>query len=99
MVASGGYPGSIENGKEIKGLDKAGKIKDVVIFHAGTKKMNGQIVTNGGRVLGVTARGTTIKDAIAKVYQAVGKIHFEGMHYRHDIAWRALKVSERKTVK
>ena len=99
VVASGGYPGSIENGKEIKGLDKAGKIKDVVIFHAGTKKMNGQIVTNGGRVLGVTARGTTIKDAIAKVYQAVGKIHFEGMHYRHDIAWRALKVSERKTVK
>ena len=91
MVASGGYPGSIENGKEIKGLDKAGKIKDVVIFHAGTKKMNSQIVTHGGRVLGVTARGTTIKDAIAKVYQAVGKINFEGMHYRHDIAWRALK--------
>jgi len=97
VVASGGYPGSYENSKVIKGLEEAASIKDVVIFHAGTKKVNQTFVTNGGRVLGVTGLGPTIKEAIDKTYQAVGKIHFEGMHYRHDIAWRALKGREKQT--
>ena len=92
--ASGGYPGDYEKGKEIFGLDEAANMKDVVVFHAGTKSLiaNGKshIVTSGGRVLGVTGLGNTIKEAIDRTYQAVEKIHFEGMHYRKDIGRRAL---------
>ena len=95
VCASGGYPGNYEKGKEIFGLDEAAKMKDVVVFHAGTKSLiaNGKshIVTSGGRVLGVTGLGNTIKEAIDRTYQAVEKIHFEGMHYRKDIGYKALK--------
>jgi phosphoribosylamine--glycine ligase len=94
VCASGGYPGDYEKGKVITGLDEAGEIKDVVVFHAGTKLQiaNGksQIVTNGGRVLGVAGLGSTIKAAIDKAYQAVSKIKFAGMHYRKDIGRKAI---------
>jgi phosphoribosylamine--glycine ligase len=91
-MASGGYPGDYEKGKEIFGLADAAKMKDVVVFHAGTKRVSSgssSIVTNGGRVLGVTGLGNTIKDAIDLTYNAVGKIKFEGMHYRKDIGAKA----------
>jgi len=92
VCASKGYPGNYEKGKEIFGLDEVAKMKDVVAFHAGTK-LDGKshIVTNGGRVLGVTGLGNTIKGAIDKAYEAVEKINFAGMHYRKDIGVRALK--------
>jgi phosphoribosylamine--glycine ligase len=96
VCASGGYPGEYEKGKEISGLDGAGRLKDVMVFHSGTRKeakaqggKDTPIVTNGGRVLGVTGLGDTIKDAIATTYRAVEKIHFEGMHYRRDIGAKA----------
>jgi len=91
VMASGGYPGDYEKGKKITGLGEAGKLEDVVIFHAGTKVDNGEIVTNGGRVLGVTALGQTISDAKARAYEAVDKIKFEGAYYRRDIADKALR--------
>ena len=89
VCASEGYPGDYAKGKEIFGLDEAAKIEDVVVFHAGTKKENNKIVTNGGRVLGVTGLGNTIKAAIDNTYKAVGKIYFEGMNYRKDIGKKA----------
>lgn len=91
VLASKGYPGKYENGKVIFGLDDAKKMKDVVVFHAGTAFNNNEIVTNGGRVLGVTALGQNIKAAKDRAYEAIKKIHFEGMHYRRDIADKALK--------
>jgi phosphoribosylamine--glycine ligase len=90
VCASGGYPGDYEKGKEISGLEQAAKIKDVVVFHAGTKKSENKIITSGGRVLGVTGLGNTIKDAIDLTYKAVGKIDFAGMHYRKDIGAKAI---------
>jgi phosphoribosylamine--glycine ligase len=97
VCASGGYPGNYEKGKEISGLAEAAKMKDVVVFHAGTNKSTvlgplstAKYLTNGGRVLGVTGLGTNIKEAIAKTYQAVEKIHFAGMHYRKDIGRKAI---------
>ncbi|MDD5596136.1 MAG: phosphoribosylamine--glycine ligase [Candidatus Omnitrophica bacterium] len=90
VCASGGYPGDYTKGKEISGLAEAAKMKDVMVFHAGTKKEGDKILTSGGRVLGVTGLGATIKEAIAKTYQAAEKIKFEGMHYRHDIGAKAL---------
>jgi phosphoribosylamine--glycine ligase len=90
VCASGGYPGDYEKGKEILGLEEADRMKDVVVFHAGTKKLSDKYVTNGGRVLGVTGLGDTIKYAIDKTYEAVEKIHFEGMHYRKDIGRKAI---------
>lgn len=92
VCAAGGYPGKYESGLEISGLDEAGKMEDVVVFHAGTKLESGKVVTSGGRVLGVTGRGSTIKEAIDTTYQAISKIHFEGMHYRRDIGSRAVKL-------
>ncbi|MDD5596106.1 MAG: phosphoribosylamine--glycine ligase [Candidatus Omnitrophica bacterium] len=89
VCASGGYPGEYAKGKEISGLAEAAKSKDVIVFHAGTKKEGGKILTSGGRVLGVTGLGKTIKEAIQITYQAVEKIKFEGMHYRRDIGYRA----------
>lgn len=89
VIASGGYPGSYEKGKVINGLDSVPE--GVVVFHAGTAERNGEIVTSGGRVLGVTAVGRDIPSAIKTAYAAVGKIHFEGMHYRRDVGGRALE--------
>jgi phosphoribosylamine--glycine ligase len=89
-MASGGYPGDYQKGKKITGLEQAELLEDVVVFHAGTKKQNGDIVTNGGRVLGVTALGDTIADAKARAYEAVGKIKFEGAYWRKDIADKAI---------
>lgn len=87
-----GYPGNYEKGKEISGLDKATKIKDIVVFHAGTKLQNNKVLTNGGRVLGVTGLGKTIKEAIDKAYMAAKEINFEGMHYRRDIGRKAINI-------
>lgn len=89
VMASGGYPGSYQKGKPIKGLEQTRR--DVYVFHAGTALKDGETVTAGGRVLGVTARGKTIREAIESAYGTVEKIHFEGMQYRKDIGGKALK--------
>jgi phosphoribosylamine--glycine ligase len=91
VMASGGYPGSYPKGIPIKGLEEAAKLEDTVVFHAGTAFNNGEVVTAGGRVLGVTALGADIADAKKRAYDAVGKISFEGMHFRKDISDKALK--------
>jgi len=91
VMASAGYPGPYEKGKVIHGLAAVAKRPDVVVFHAGTKKTEGVLVTSGGRVLGVTGLGATIKEAIDTTYAAVDVIAFEGAHYRKDIGWRAVK--------
>lgn len=91
VMASGGYPGDYEKGKEITGLADADALNNVVVFHAGTKEADGKIVTSGGRVLGVTAVGPNIKGAHDLAYEAVEKIHFDKAFCRKDIAWRALK--------
>jgi phosphoribosylamine--glycine ligase len=90
VLASGGYPGKYEKGKIISGLNDAKTMDEVVVFHAGTSFNNNETVTNGGRVLGVTALGKGIKAAKERAYEAIRKIHFEGMHYRNDIADKAL---------
>lgn len=91
VMASQGYPGNFPKGKVIHGLDEAAKLPDVKVFHAGTKlDANGLTVTDGGRVLGVTALGDTFAEARRTAYEAVGKIHFQGAFYRKDIANRAL---------
>jgi phosphoribosylamine--glycine ligase len=96
VMASEGYPGDYEKGKPIRGLDDANALEDVKVFHAGTSLNDaGQAVTNGGRVLGVTARGKTVHEAIAKAYEAVDCISWPGMTLRRDIAHRAVsKVSK-----
>ena len=91
VVASGGYPGKFETGKPIAGLDEVSRMPDVKVFHAGTRLDNGRVVTDGGRVLGVTALGDTLADAKKRAYEAVAKISFKGAHYRTDIADKALK--------
>jgi phosphoribosylamine---glycine ligase len=93
VLASAGYPGKYETGKTISGLDDAAKVKDVQIFHAGTKRANGEIRTAGGRVLAVTALGSTIKDARERAYDAVSRINFENCHYRRDIALSAVEAT------
>jgi phosphoribosylamine--glycine ligase len=90
VMASGGYPEKYETGKPISGLGSAAS-DDVQIFHAGTRRENGRVVTSGGRVLAVTALGETIALARDRAYEAVGKIHFEGCHYRRDIALSAVE--------
>ncbi len=97
VMAAGGYPGEYEKGKEIEGLEAAGKTRDVVVFHAGTRKSTvdcrqstAKYITAGGRVLGVTGLGDTIEEAIKNTYRAVSKIKFQDMHFRSDIAKRAL---------
>jgi len=89
VMASGGYPGRYEKGKPIEGLEALKGMEDVQVFHAGTASCDGRVVTAGGRVLGVTARGPDIRSAQRAAYEAVGKIRFEGAHYRRDIAARA----------
>ncbi|PMP69184.1 MAG: phosphoribosylamine--glycine ligase [Thermodesulfobacterium geofontis] len=91
VMASKGYPGKYEKGKKIEGLDKALQIPGVIVFHAGTKKINNEFYTSGGRVLGITALDKDIPSAIEKAYKAVSMIHFEGVHYRKDIGKRAFK--------
>jgi phosphoribosylamine---glycine ligase len=91
VMASGGYPGTFEMGKKITGLDEAGVVGGVKVFHAGTSKRDGSFYTSGGRVLGVTARAASLETAVERAYEACGKIKFDGAHYRKDIAARALK--------
>ena len=90
VISSGGYPGEYKTGFEIDGLDALEKMKDVYVFHAGTRTSGEKTVTAGGRVLNVTALGSDIKDAIDRCYNAVNLIEFEGMHFRRDIGYRAL---------
>lgn len=85
VLASGGYPGPIEKGKVITGIEEASKDPDIVVFHAGTARKEGKVVTNGGRVLGVTALGATLEEARTKAYAAADKISFEGKQLRRDI--------------
>jgi phosphoribosylamine---glycine ligase len=91
VMCSGGYPGKYDNGKLVTGLDAAAKLPDVKVFHAGTKDVNGRVVTDGGRVLGVTAVGDDLAAAKARAYEAVKLITFAGAHFRTDIADKALK--------
>lgn len=89
VLTSGGYPGKFESGKRIDGLTAIKTINGVKVFHAGTKLMGKSIVTNGGRVLGITAAAATLDAALASAYQAASRIHFDGMHYRKDIGAHA----------
>lgn len=93
IMASGGYPKSYPKGIEITGLSN-GQLDGVTVYHAGTKLQGNELVTSGGRVLGVTALGDTLENALKKSYDAVGKIHFEGAHYRRDIGKRALEANK-----
>jgi phosphoribosylamine--glycine ligase len=95
VVASGGYPGSYEKGKVISGLREAARVRDAFVFHAGTAMKEGKVVTNGGRVLGVTALGNGIQEAIQRAYEAVAKISWEGAYCRKDIGHKALARSGR----
>ena len=89
VMASEGYPGTLRKGFEITGIEDAEK-DGAIVFHAGTSVRDGKIVNSGGRVLVVTADGEQVTDAIAKAYEAVAKIHWTGVQYRHDIAKRAV---------
>ena len=91
VAASQGYPGSYTTGQVITGLDEAAKIAGVEVFHAGTSLLDGSYLTNGGRVLAVTAAADSLEDALRLAYEGIGRIHFEGMYYRRDIGHRALK--------
>jgi phosphoribosylamine--glycine ligase len=91
VVASGGYPGDYETGKPISGLEEAGALEGVTVFHAGTKLEDGKVVTSGGRVLGVTGVGDSFRAARDRAYSAVEKISFEKMHFRRDIAERVIR--------
>lgn len=90
IMASGGYPQSYKKGMEMQGLDDKGQIPGAFVYHAGTKYENGKFYTNGGRVIGVTATGKTLKDALGRSYEGVEKISFDDAHYRMDIGKRAL---------
>ncbi|MHC4744266.1 MAG: phosphoribosylglycinamide synthetase C domain-containing protein [Planctomycetota bacterium] len=94
VMASGGYPGDYEKGKVITGIEDAEEDKCVKVFHAGTKEVEGDLVTSGGRVLGVTAMGDDIAKAQAAAYKAVERIKFEGAYYRRDIADKAISTSK-----
>jgi phosphoribosylamine--glycine ligase len=92
VMASGGYPGGYRKGDVITGLETASQLRDVQVFHAGTRaNENGEVVTSGGRVLGVTALGADLPGAVQRAYEAVDVIGFEGAHYRKDIGARALE--------
>ena len=91
VASSSGYPGSYKTGLPITGLSLAAQTPCVEVFHSGTARLGNQLVTSGGRVLGVTASGDTLKEALARAYEALTQIHFEGMYYRHDIGHKALK--------
>jgi phosphoribosylamine--glycine ligase len=91
VLSSKGYPGPYEKGKTIKGVDDVSEKDGVVVFHAGTSMDNGEFITSGGRVLGVTALGKDIGDAKSNAYRAIENIHFDGMHFRKDIGDKAIK--------
>jgi phosphoribosylamine---glycine ligase len=91
VLCAGGYPATYGKGKEIRGLERLKNWQNGFVFHAATAVDEGRWLTSGGRVLGVTARGKTIVDAVQEVYRAVEEISWDGMHYRKDIAHRALK--------
>jgi phosphoribosylamine--glycine ligase len=90
VLASGGYPGPYEKGKVIRGLPQASRLPDLHVFHAGTRLRDGQVVSSGGRVLGVTGTGASIREAVTAAYRGAEVIGFEGCHYRRDIGHRAL---------
>ncbi len=94
VLASAGYPGSYRTGHRITGI---GDVSDALVFHAGTKSVGSDIVTAGGRVLGVTARGSDLQTSLDRAYAAVSRIHFEGMHYRKDIGSRGLQRYNRRS--
>ncbi len=91
VMASGGYPGTYQKGKAIQGLEEAAKVEGVVIFHAGTARRGAHLLTDGGRVLGVTGRGRDVREAITRTYEAVRRISWEGAHFRTDIGAKALR--------
>jgi phosphoribosylamine--glycine ligase len=93
IASSAGYPGSYKTGYAIGGLDAAAKLDNVVVFHSGSAAVGGEILTAGGRVLGVTASGESLEVALARAYQALTAIHFDGMYFRRDIGHRALRKS------
>ncbi|MFC4170613.1 phosphoribosylamine--glycine ligase [Microvirga sp. GCM10011540] len=95
VMAAQGYPGAVEKGSEIRGLDRASAMDDVIVFHAGTKQSGNKILANGGRVLNVTALGSTITEASARAYEAVSRIDWPEGFCRRDIGWRAVE-RERK---
>lgn len=94
VAASQGYPGHYETGFEIKGLEVVEKMRGVEVFHAGTQRVDGKLVTNGGRVLNVSARGSSYQEAVELVYQALSHIQFQGIHYRRDIGLKAVNFKE-----
>ncbi|MBI2955717.1 MAG: phosphoribosylamine--glycine ligase [Acidobacteria bacterium] len=91
VLAAQGYPGNYETGKPITGIEEAEKADGVAVFHAGTKRADGKLVTAGGRVLGVTARGADLRAAVERAYAAVERIRFDGMHFRRDIGARGVE--------
>src|SRR5439155_6659950 len=90
VLATAGYPDAPQTGQEVRGLDTLRGESDVIVYHAATGMRDGKVVTVGGRVLGVTALGASLDAAVQRAYEAVGKISFEGMHYRKDIGLKAL---------
>ena len=94
VLASGGYPGPYATGKPITGLEMAGEDPRIMIFHAGTSRQGDACITKGGRVLGVTAVDRDLQNAVIAAYEAVNKIHFDGMHHRHDIGAKALNTAK-----
>jgi phosphoribosylamine--glycine ligase len=91
VLAAGGYPGDAESNKLISGIDAAAAVPGALVFHAGTSRRDGKLVTAGGRVLTVVGRGPTHRDAIDVAYRAASQIQFEGMQYRRDIGRKALQ--------
>jgi len=92
VLASGSYPGKYEKGKQIKGWENLSRLRSVFPFCAGVDKEDGRLVTNGGRVIGITALAKNLKEAIRETYRAVNKVYFEGMYYRRDIGYKGLSV-------
>jgi phosphoribosylamine--glycine ligase len=91
IASSVGYPGSYETGFPISGLAAAAQVQGVEVFHSGSALVGSQLLTAGGRVLGVTAVASSLEEALARAYEAIAEIHFEGIYYRRDIGHRALK--------
>jgi len=91
IASSAGYPGPYKSGLPITGLENAARLPDVQVFHSGTTRKDGETFTAGGRVLGVTATGGSLEEALGRAYQALGEIHFDGIYFRRDIGHRALK--------